>query len=110
MLTGAGTWTKLGLGITGEVWNNALAGKSFNSAPYTNARTYPIMISIYFTLNNYGSTAILYVDGMNIAYVRYDNTTGRLAQTFTAIVPAGKTYYVSTDGTSTTLNYWAELY
>ena len=46
---------------------------------------------------------------MNIAYVRHENTNA-LVQTFTANVPPGNTYHVSTEGTSVTLNHWAELY
>ena len=109
VLTGDGKWTKLGLGITGEAWNDVTDQRKFDYISYTNARTYPISLSIYCTLVGSGNgTAILYIDNRYVAYVRNNNISA-VVPTITGIVPAGKTYHIKTEGTAV-LNYWGELY
>jgi hypothetical protein len=101
------TWTsntiaasgiKLGLGITGEVWND-VSGSRSSGTTYTNSRAYPISVSVFETTN---TSAYLYVSGILIA-----GYTGSSSDaTMTAIVPAGATYSATFGG----VNAFVELY
>jgi hypothetical protein len=100
------TWTsntiaasgiKLGLGITGEVWNDVTSSRS-SGTTYTNSNAYPIMVNIQETSN---AIATLFVSGVQVGQV---NMTGGDA-TMSAIVPAGATY-IAAGG----IGFWSELY
>jgi hypothetical protein len=108
------TWTsttlassgiKLGLGITGEVWNNVTGSRS-SGASYTNSNSYPISICVS-TGPGTGQSVVIVVGGVTVS-----NQTGGgsgYIQTVmgTAIVPAGATYSVTYTGASP---LWTELY
>ena len=94
----AGSGIKLGLGITGEVWNNVTGTRS-SGTTYTNSKAYPIMVNIGETTNASGT---LYVDGIQVA----QNTGTGTDQTMSAIVPPSSTYVATFGG----LSFWSELY
>jgi len=96
--TFASSGVKLGLGITGEVWNDVTGSRS-SGTTYTNSRAYPIMVNIGETTN---TNATLFVGSIQVA----QNTGAGTDQTLSAIVPAGATY-VATFGGSV---FWSELY
>jgi hypothetical protein len=108
------TWTsqtiaasgiKLGLGITGEVWNNVTGSRATGST-YTNSNAYPIMISMYGSGSGASSTQI-YVNG---SLVYYNNAQWNGAGAIpggTLIIPPGATYSVSL---ASGLVAWWELY
>lgn len=111
------TWTaqtiaasgiKLGLGITGEVWNNVTASRAFGT-PYTNSLSYPIVVSA--NTNNSGpSPGVEIVVGSVRVALWYWQFNGSGAKGgATAIVPPGATYQLnSINGAG--LEYWSELY
>lgn len=94
--------TKLGLGITGEVWANT--GKSFGTG-YTNSNTYPIMVAISYT-STVGSAVTATINGVNTQVTGAHAGSERANMSF--IVPAGATYSVSTTG-GDSLDIWSEL-
>lgn len=108
------TWTsqtiaasgiKLGLGITGEVWNNVTGSRSTGTT-YTNSNAYPIMISMYGSGSGASSTQI-YVNG---SLVYYNNAQWNGAGAIpggTLIIPPGATYSVTL---ASALVAWWELY
>jgi hypothetical protein len=108
------TWTsttlaasgiKLGLGITGEVWNNVTGSRSFNSQ-YTNSNAYPIAVSARTTCSG-GSAINFIVDGVSISNFNWQwNGCGSFGGGF-VIVPPGKTYQLDS---GQSVDYWRELY
>ena len=101
------TWTsntiaasgiKLGLGITGEVWNDVTGSRS-SGTTYTNSNAYPIMVNIG---ENTNAAATLTVGGVQVAQSTITGGDGTLS----AIVPAGATYVATFGG----LVFWSELY
>lgn len=101
----ASSGVKLGLGITGEVWNNVTSSRSFNSQ-YTNSNAYPIAVSASTSCST-GARITAYVDGMQVAYFGWQfNGCGAYGGTF-IIVPPGKTYQLNAGESVTN---WVELY
>jgi hypothetical protein len=101
----AASGVKLGLGITGEVWNNVTGSRATGST-YTNNNAYPIMISMYGSGSGASSTQI-YVNG---SLVYYNNAQWNGAGAIpggTLIIPPGATYSVSL---ASGLVAWWELY
>jgi hypothetical protein len=97
--------TKLGLGITGEVWNNVTGSRSFN-IQYTNSNSYPIGVSARTQCS--GASAINFiVDGVSISNFNWQwNGCGSFGGGF-VIVPPGSTYQLNS---GQGLDYWRELY
>jgi hypothetical protein len=111
VLTGAGTWTKLGLGITGEKWND-LSGTRMAGVLYTNTYPYPIVVSLTATTGSANGYLLLHVGGVEAVMVTsYDpsNPNARY-NTLSAIVPPGSTYVLTLAGGDSSLNRWSELY
>jgi hypothetical protein len=99
---------KLGLGITGEVWNNLTGSKAFNTT-YTNSRSYPIFVS---ASTNYmgGSQQLLgYVNGVLVCFWKWQFNGAGAVGGVAMIVPPGATYSCNTDGGVAVQN-WQELY
>jgi hypothetical protein len=102
-------YKKLGLGITGEIWNNVVGSRAFNTT-YTNSNAYPIMVSIVAgTVGSSVTTIQLLINGVSVSQMTKGggSDTGIYA-TLSAIVPPGNTYYLSS--ASAALISWAELY
>lgn len=101
----ASSGVKLGLGITGEVWNNVTGSRSFNTS-YTNSRAYPIMVSASTTCSS-GARITTYVNGAQIVYFGWQfNGCGAYGGTV-VIVPPGATYQLNAgEG----VQNWVELY
>jgi hypothetical protein len=101
----AASGVKLGLGITGEVWNDVASGRGFNST-YTNSNAYPIAVSATATCA-VTSEIHAYVDGVLIAWYQWQfNGCGSYGGTF-IIVPPGKTYRLDS---GQGVYQWKELY
>ena len=101
----ASSGIKLGLGITGEVWNDLTSSKSFNTQ-YTNSRAYPIAISARTTCST-GSAIAFIVDGVTISNFNWQfNGCGSFGGGF-VIVPPGKTYQLNS---GQSVDFWRELY
>jgi hypothetical protein len=96
---------KLGLGITGEVWNTVTGSRAFGTT-YTNSRAYPIMMAATSTASG-NSFLQITVDGVE-TYRNGAQWNG--AGAFgggVMIIPPGSTYSASA---SSGLLYWRELY
>ena len=100
-LKGSGGWSKLGLGLTGEIWNNVKDLRPKNTLQ-TNNFSYPIAISVAIGNSSGGRYASLLVGGIKVAYNEGGNTS-----TFYAVIPPGQTYQIF-GGDS--VDTWAELY
>jgi hypothetical protein len=101
----ASSGVKLGLGITGEVWNDVTGSRSFNSQ-YTNNNAYPIAVSARTSCST-GSAIDMYVDGVRISFFNWQfNGCGSFGGGF-IIVPPGKTYQLNSGQSVTN---WVELY
>jgi hypothetical protein len=113
VLTGAGKWTKLGLGITGEKWNDLSdTGTRKPGVVYTNTYSYPIVVSLTATTGSANGYLSLHVSGVEAVLVSsYDpsNPHDRY-NTLSAIVPPGSTYVLTLPGGNSSLNRWSELY
>jgi len=93
--------TKLGLGITGEVWG--LPGKGAN-VTYNNGNAYPIMVAISWATPSTNGSVNVFVNGVEILAVgATSNSRG-----FSFIVPAGADY-IATQSGSANIYRWAEL-
>jgi hypothetical protein len=101
----ASSGVKLGLGITGEVWNNVTGSRSFNTS-YPNSRAYPIAVSASTTCST-GARITAFVNGAQVAYYGWQfNGCGAYGGTF-IIVPPGATYQLNAgEG----VQNWVELY
>lgn len=101
----AASGAKLGLGITGEVWNDMTGSRSFNTQ-YTNSNAYPIAVSARTTCST-GSAIAFIVDGVTISNFSWQfNGCGSFGGGF-VIVPPGKTYQLNS---GQGLDFWRELY
>ena len=99
-------YKQLGLGMTGEIWHDASATRSFNGGTYTNSRSYPIMVSVGVNGNSiYGSAT---VSGVSVG--TYTNQGNGSAWTSSFIVSPGGTYSVSGGGSPANQSFWSELY
>jgi hypothetical protein len=101
----ASSGVKLGLGITGEVWNNVTGSRAFGDT-YTNSRGYPILISP--TSNASGSSGLaIYVNGSEVYFNQAQWNGAGAFGGGTLIIPPGATYSVTA---SSSLRTWWELY
>jgi hypothetical protein len=103
------TWTgaKLGLGMTGEVWNNVTGSRS-QGVTYTNSRSYPIQVQGNFGCNGGGQGQIV-IDGVEVSYwAAQFNGCGGYSVNMPCIVPAGSTYSLNAMGGGA--RGWYELY
>ena len=110
----ASSGIKLGLGITGEVWNGVTSIRQAGQT-YTNTNTYPIMFAVSAVKSGSNNTTGLLemiVNGVTITYTRArtgNNIDFTCTLSSTVIVPAGSTYAISLSG-DTSLYLWNELY
>jgi hypothetical protein len=101
----AASGAKLGLAITGEVWNDVTGSRSFNTQ-YTNSRSYPIAVSARTTCST-GSAIAFIVNGVTISNFSWQfNGCGSFGGGF-VIVPPGQTYQLNS---GQGLDFWRELY
>jgi len=99
--------SKLGLGITGEVWNDVTGSRS-QGVTYTNNRSYPIQVQGNFGCNQ-GGQGQIYIDGVLISYWQAQfNGCGGFSVNMPCIVPAGSTYVLAAMNGSA--RGWYELY
>jgi hypothetical protein len=110
------TWTsnsiaasgiKLGLGITGEVWND-VTGSRNSGQLYTNSRAYPIMVSATGSFANGGPSLDIFVSGIRISTFNWQFNGAGARSGGCTIVPAGATYQLNFNGSG--ISSWAELY
>jgi hypothetical protein len=98
---------KLGLGITGEVWNNVTGSRS-QGVTYTNSRSYPIQVQGNFGCNG-GGQGWIAIDGVNVSFWQAQfNGCGGYSVNMPCIVPAGSTYQLN--NMSGGALGWYELY
>jgi hypothetical protein len=110
------TWTaqtiassgiKLGLGITGETWNDVTGSRS-SGTTYTNSYAYPIAVSASGSAANGGPSITIVVNGVTVSNFNWQfNGAGARSGGFT-IVPAGATYSLTFNGSG--IAFWTELY
>jgi hypothetical protein len=101
----ASSGAKLGLGITGEVWNDVTGSRAFNTQ-YTNSNAYPIAVSARTTCSTSSSINFI-VDGLSISRFSWQfNGCGSFGGGF-VIVPPGKTYQLDS---GQSVDFWRELY
>lgn len=104
----ASSGIRLGLGITGEVWNNVTGSRSFN-VTYTNSYSYPIMVSASTNAMAGSQQLIGYVNGAMVVYWKWQfNGPGAVGGGI-FLVPPGATYLCGVDGGIGVQN-WVELY
>jgi hypothetical protein len=101
----ASSGIKLGLAITGEVWNDVTGSRSFNTT-YTNSNAYPIAVSARTTCSS-ASAINFIVNGVSISNFNWQwNGCGSFGGGF-VIVPPGQTYQLAS---GQGLDFWRELY
>jgi hypothetical protein len=101
----AASGAKLGLGITGEVWNN-LTGSRSQGTPYTNTYPYPIAFSAWGSGSGASSTQI-FINGSQVFSNNAQwNGAGAIPGGW-FIVPPGATYQINL---TTGVVGWWELY
>jgi hypothetical protein len=109
------TWTsqRLGLGMTGEVWNN-VTGSRATGTTYTNSNSYPIMFAVTAVksgaLNSQAGLQMI-VGGVTVTNTRArtgNNIDFTTTLSATMIVPPGSTYGISLTS-ETFLETWFEL-
>jgi hypothetical protein len=110
-LSAAGGWAKLGLGLTGEKWNNVSTYRVAGTT-YTNTNSYPISVSVICVTSG-GSTAsqaALFVNG-DVINIGQSNSVNIL-YTLVGNVPPGQTYKVTVvNGAAISSGAaWFELY
>jgi hypothetical protein len=94
--------SKLGLGMTGEVWSSP--SRAFNTQ-YTNSLAYPIAVTARTNCSG-GSAIDFIVNGVSILNMNWQfNGCGSFGGGF-MIVPPGQTYQLNS---GQSLNYWREL-
>ena len=102
----ASSGIKLGLGITGETWNNVTGSRS-SGTTYTNSYGYPIAVSAKGT--GASSPSIVFVvNGVTVSDFNWQfNGAGAHSGGFT-IVPPGSTYSLTFNNSG--IDFWVELY
>ena len=113
LLTGGGGWAKLGLGLTGETWNELTTSKS-TGKNYTNNNPYPISIAVTLASDT-GSSNVYILAGklpnpINIKLAHYSCTASKSTVSLNAIIPPGYTYNVTTGLPDGSCNTGYELY
>lgn len=104
------TWTsqKLGLGLSGEVWNSVTGSRSFNTT-YTNSFSYPIIVSASTNFMGGSQQLLGYVNGALVAFWKWQFNGAGAVGGCIFTVPPGATYTCNTDGGIAVQN-WTELY
>jgi hypothetical protein len=101
----ASSGAKLGLAITGEVWNDVTGSRSFNTS-YTNNLAYPIAVTARTTCSG-ASYVQFIVNGVTISNFNWQfNGCGSFGGGF-VIVPPGQTYQLNS---GQSVDFWRELY
>lgn len=102
------TAQQLGLGMSGEIWNNLSGSRSLN-VTYTNSRSYPIAVSVYGNLSQGYFTGTGVVNGATVQLFSYkSDASGSNGGSVFLIVPPGGTYSVFV---SNNIGFgWFELY
>ena len=103
----ASSGIKLGLGITGEVWNDVTGSRS-SGTPYTNSRAYPMMVSATGSAANSGPNLRIYVNSTLVSSFNWQFNGAGAKSGGCAIVPPGATYTLYFDGSG--IQNWVELY
>jgi hypothetical protein len=103
----AASGVKLGLGITGEVWNDVTSSRS-SGTPYTNTYSYPIMVSATGSAANSGPNLRIYVNSTLVSSFNWQFNGAGAKSGGCAIVPPGATYTLYFDGSG--IQNWVELY
>jgi hypothetical protein len=93
---------RLGLGMTGETWQNTTGSRSFN-VTYTNSYGYPIQVAMSLNLPAGGGYDVI----CNGVAVGRDANLANVRTNCSFIVPVGGTYSVNGTGS---IFYWNELY
>jgi hypothetical protein len=102
----AASGVKLGLGITGETYNDVTGARGFGST-YTNNNSYPIQVSAYTNYTNGTPYCQAYVNGVRVAWWQWQfNGAGAIGGVI-FIVPPGASYRIDGGGS---LQSWYELY
>jgi hypothetical protein len=99
--------TKLGLGITGEVWNDVLGSRS-SGTPYNNGNTYPIMVVVASAPQFQTHSVVIVVGGVTVSNSGGGGNFYLGGQDASFIVPAGATYSVTFNNCG--ISSWSELY
>jgi len=107
------TWTsqKLGLGMTGEVWNNVVGSRAI-STTYTNSNAYPIQVTVTtYNLNAGTQKGIFFYINGSVVAAQQTNDAGNASYTSITInIPPSATYKIEPYSGGTSLSYWWELY
>jgi hypothetical protein len=98
--------TKLGLGITGEVWNDVTGSRS-SGTTYT-APAYPIMVVVASAPQFQSHSVVIVVGGVTVSNSGGGGNFYLGGQDTSFIVPPGLTYSVTFNNCG--LQTWAELY
>lgn len=102
---------KLGLGMTGETWNNVTSSRAI-ATTYTNSNAYPIEVGIGWVAS-VGQVSNALVGSVVVAEGGWTGYSfGQVHGQFSFIVPAGSTYIISAypSQSNVTINSWSELY
>ena len=103
----ASSGVKLGLGITGEVWNDVTGSRS-QGVTYTNSYSYPIQVQGNFGCNG-GGQGYIYINGTLVSrWAAQFNGCGGYSVNMPCIVPPGATYQLANMGGGA--QGWYELY
>jgi hypothetical protein len=103
----ASSGAKLGLGITGEVWNDVTGSRS-SGTTYTNSNAYPIMVVVASAPQFQSHSVVIVVGGVTVSNSGGGGNFYLGGQDTSFIVPSGLTYSVTFNNCS--LQTWAELY
>jgi hypothetical protein len=103
----ASSGVKLGLGITGEVWNDVTGSRS-SGTTYTNSYAYPMMVSATGSAANSGPNLRIYVNSTLVSSFNWQFNGAGARSGGCAIVPPGATYTLYFDGSG--IQNWVELY
>jgi hypothetical protein len=107
VLTGGGSWAKLGLGLTGEMWRDVIKERTPGTLYPTTPLTYPMYVSVTVHSLNGSQVASLSIDGIIMGYIE-NHTGATIYSTLSGIVPPGKQYSVGV--IKATVYKWYELY
>jgi hypothetical protein len=103
------TWTsqRLGLGMTGESWNN-VTGSRNSGQVYTNSYSYPIQVSVTQSQQFTAHSLDCFVNGVLVANMAGGGNFYLNSEYASFIVPPGATYQCNFNGAG--ISNWAELY
>ena len=96
----------LAIGV-GQAWQDMTSQRQPNTE-YVNDTEKPIMVSVWSEALSDTKALMLFIDNVNVGFVRNDSSEGGIRGTMSAIVPAGSTYEVmAVQGTA--IGMWTEL-